>query len=350
MQLPVLSLSLPKSVASDVSRPRHSWRRWGLRGLVLGLAVVLILEVVRVLFGGNIHEVVPGRLYRSAQLPPNQLRDLIQKRGIKTIVNLRGCCATFDWYRNECKVAHDMNVAIEDITLSANRLPAPSEIRQLIEVLDRAEYPIVMHCRQGADRTGLAAAVYLLLHTDADYAKARGQCSVRYAHVPILSTVNMDRFFDKYEAWLHQCGRAHAPEFFRKWALTEYRPGPAPARLERIDPVPVLHIGEAYTVRVRATNLSNEVWEFKTGGITGIHIRASVSQPNGRPSTYLRAARLEARVAPGQSIELAVPLQPFHEPGMYDVIIDLGDRNLDFCQLGSEWLQFEIKVEDNYGR
>ena len=35
------------------------------RGAALGLALALLVEVVRVAFGPNVHEILPGRVYRA---------------------------------------------------------------------------------------------------------------------------------------------------------------------------------------------------------------------------------------------------------------------------------------------
>ncbi len=344
MQIPFLIPAWPKPAAPLAPRVGSNWKRWLARGVLLGLCIAFVAEVVRVLFVGNVHTVVPGRVYRSGQLSAGDLRQFIQANGIRTVVNLRGHCPWMEWYQDESRTNHNLNVAQEDITLSANRLPAPSEIRRLIEVLDNTEYPIVMHCRQGADRTGLASAIYMLLLTNADYAVARRQCGPRYAHVPVLSTVNMDRFFDQYEEWLRNRSLAHAPEHFRRWALNDYRADPAPARIQLLGPVPVIETGEALTLKVRVENVSNAVWEFKPGTATATHLRYVVTRSGGQLIGTYRAGRFEARIAPGESIDLDMPFTPFAEPGDYRVIVDMADRQVSFGQLGSELLIFDIPV------
>jgi len=48
-------------------------------------------------------------------------------------------------------------------------------VRHLVEVLDRSEKPLLLHCNRGADRSGMAATMALLLETDTSLEKARGQ-------------------------------------------------------------------------------------------------------------------------------------------------------------------------------
>ena len=51
--------------------------------------------------GYNFHEVDAGRFYRSAQLPPTILDEVIQDYGIRTVINLRGRSPHKEWYLQE---------------------------------------------------------------------------------------------------------------------------------------------------------------------------------------------------------------------------------------------------------
>src|SRR5439155_4655128 len=201
----------------------------------------------------NRHVVVPGRVYRSAQLTPAQLERVVRDHDIKTVINLRGRPFS-DWYPAEAQTTQALGVSQEDITTSANRLPAPGEVRRLIEIFDRSEHPILMHCQQGADRTGLAATMYLLLYSDAEYADARRQCSPRFGHIPIHTAAAMDEFFDQYEEWLAGRREVHSPAAFRRWATTEYCPGAGRARLELVSGPGDAEVGRPVVFTVRAYN------------------------------------------------------------------------------------------------
>jgi protein tyrosine phosphatase (PTP) superfamily phosphohydrolase (DUF442 family) len=317
--------------------------RWAVKIVLLALTLALAAETIRVLFGGNLHTVIPGRVYRSAQLSTSGLKDAVNTHGVRTIVNLRGRNPWMEWYREECDVAHALNVSMEDVTFSANRLPARSELRQLIDVFDHSEHPLLIHCRQGADRTGLASAAYLMLQTDTDYQTARQQCGPRYAHLPVLSTAQMDRFFEMYEQWLAAKSEPHSRANFRTWALDHYRPDPAPARLELLDPLPTLAVGQPMTLRVQATNLSNEAWRFAKGRTAGVCLRYHIIKAD-QPVLTEHGGLMEKTVAPGETVEIAMPLRGFQVPGKYRVQADLFRHPVSFSQLGSEPLMFELTV------
>jgi len=156
-----------------------SRRRLLLLALAALPAIWLGREVWNVLGGQNLHAVIPGKIYRGRQPSPREFERLIERQGIRTVVNLRGCCNPYPWYLDEARTLQKHGVCQEDVCFSAVHLPSAHELRLLVEVLDRAEYPIFFHCRHGADRTGLASAVTLLLQDGVPYAEARRQLSPR---------------------------------------------------------------------------------------------------------------------------------------------------------------------------
>jgi protein tyrosine phosphatase (PTP) superfamily phosphohydrolase (DUF442 family) len=331
---------------------RRGWR-WAVRGAALILLGVVAYEALRVFAGSNRHTVLPGRVYRCAQPSESDLRELVRDRHIRTVVNLRGVSQVQDWYRAEARTLHDLNVSQEDITFSANRLPPPSELRRLIDVLDHTEYPVLLHCKQGADRTGLASAVVLLLYTDGILADARRQLWPVYGHFRFGRTAAIDRFFDLYEAWLAAQGVGHTPERFRHWALAVYTPGPARSELAWLDrpsgPVPA---NRPVGLRVRATNRSAVAWEFKPGNYAGIHLGFVIASDRLQAFHRGQAGLLRATVPPGESIDLTLAVPPL-PPGRYVLVAEMTDatgagvpvRANSFVQFGDESLMTELVVE-----
>ncbi len=323
-----------------------STRRALALGTAVGLTAALAVEAATIYGGRNWHALVPGRAYRSAQLTPSQLRDAVERYGIRTVINLRGCSPGLDWYTDESRATHDLDISQEDITLSANRLPPPAEIRRLVEVLDGTEYPVLLHCRQGVDRTGLASAVVLLLRADVTLAEARRQLSLRYGHVPLGQTRCMGEFFDLYEDWLREQGRPHSREAFRAWACEDYCPAHGRGRLEWVEPPGRLRAGAPAALTVRATNTSVRPWRLVPGTEAGVHVRYLLFDDRWQMVQVGRAGQFEATVAPGERIDLTLALTTLSRPGRYHLLADLHDRNhCAFSQLGGEPLEMDIQVD-----
>ena len=316
-------------------------------GAFLGLST----EVGRVLFGSNKHTVIPGRIYRTAQLSQQKMGQVIAENHIRTVINLRGYGPDQNWYVEESKATHNAGISQEDLTLSAKRFPPPSEIARLIEVLDRTEYPVLIHCAHGADRTGLASVIALLLYTNSDLATARQQMWPVYGHFPVGRTTVLDQFFDYYETWLANRGEQHTPEGFRNWVKTGYCPGPFRAGLEIIAPRPlVVPVNRGFVVTVRATNRSIEPWIFTTGGAGGIKFRYAFYR-DGNRIHHGQCGQLSRTVQPGESINFEAGFPPIANPmeGIFwGDMLDAQQLDLletDFVQYGSEPLieNFSVK-------
>ncbi len=305
-------------------------------------------EFLRVVAFTNVHAVIPGRVYRTAQLKPEQLRAFIAERQIRTVVNLRGVCSDTVWYLGECRVTHAANVSQEDITFSAKRYPAPTEMQRLIEVLDHTASPIVFHCQRGADRTGMASAVARLLQTDDDLPAARRQLWPRYGHFAVGRTAVLDGFFDYYASWLASRSEAHAPDRFRRWVANEYCPGPYRAQLSLIGPAK-FPAGRGFSFAVRALNTSIEPWQFTPGAAGGIRLRHTLTSAAGVRIYQGHAGQFARTVKPSEHIDLVCGVPPL-PAGDYTLHVDLIDAepiellNTAFVQYGSEPLQTPIVI------
>ena len=90
------------------------------------------------------------------------------------------------------------------------------------EKIRRQESLILVHCFSGSDRSGLAAALGILLRSDGTIAEARRQLSIYYGHNPFGKASCHDRVLDRYEEWLLRNGLEHSPRKLQTWAETVY--------------------------------------------------------------------------------------------------------------------------------
>jgi len=320
-------------------------------GCLIGLAAALLIELGYTLVGTNFREVEPGLIYRCAKLSTAGLERAIEQHGIRTVINLCGCCDPVSWYDEQARTLSRLDVSMEDLGCSASRLPSTHTVRELVKILDQTEYPILVHCHRGIDRTGLVVAVALLLHSDTSLNKALGQLSWRYAHLAFAKTGNMDRFFDLYREWLTASARQHSRTAFRRWLEFDYCPGECRARYEVIgypadDAIIKLPSDTPASIQVRCFNTSVKPWYFKPGTTAGIHMQYLISGIRNTPYQHMsRTGLLHAAVQPGESIDLTIPL-PSLRPGSYRLRADLIDeQHASFFQVGSEPLSREIEIE-----
>jgi len=144
----------------------------------------------------NRHSVMPGRVYRSAQPSPRDIARLA-RRGIRTIVNLRGDrdCGS---YRLERAACERHGITLVDFTTRSRQAPSREFFHEAKELFESIEYPMLMHCKSGADRVGLMGVLYLVLAEGKPVEKALRQLSLRYGHIRHAETGILDAIFTTY--------------------------------------------------------------------------------------------------------------------------------------------------------
>lgn len=151
---------------------------------------------------GNFHQVVAGELYRSGQPTAERIAQYVHEKGIKTIINLRGSNPKVPWYEAEVAESARLGVTHIDFAMSAKRELTYAQAGELLQLLRNAPKPILIHCEGGADRTGLASALYLAGIKRSGEESAESQMSLRFGHIalPFLGAYAMDRTFESLEA------------------------------------------------------------------------------------------------------------------------------------------------------
>lgn len=168
------------------------------------------------LFYLNRH-VIDGRAQRAAQPAPHQIAALA-RQGIRTIVNLRGdrLCGSYWLEQAACK-RH--GITLVNCQVRSRAAPSREELRSARDMFEMIEYPMLMHCKSGADRAGLMSVLYAHLKQGQPIAEAKQQLSWRYGHFRQADTGVLDAFFERYLA-----DTAAKPMSFFEWVETVYDP------------------------------------------------------------------------------------------------------------------------------
>lgn len=333
--------------------------RWLLAVAWVG-CVLLLNEVVRVTLGPNFHSIIPEQIYRSAQLSGSKIRGVQQKYGIRTIINLRNSCPYEKWYQEEKATCEELGISHFDLNFSTILPPAPQELKKLKAILETAPRPILLHCRRGADRTGLASAITMLLE-GADFETAQKQLGLRHGHLGLGRVGDLEQVLDDYSNWLASRKEKHSSTLTKRWIEDVYRPGRCWAKLEVLDLPERIRSGEALQATVKLTNLSHLPWHFSRSANLGVHLRGYIEPEGAVPpmngdkfaEPLERIATVsgftEVTVQPGASYTLTIPLPVMRKPGPHTVYIDLKDEEMNswFGQLGSQHFKKRVEVVDD---
>ena len=186
--------------------PQKRYRKalWGIGGGFFACLLTAGLYLGGLQLTGNFHTVIPGTLYRSAQPSAADISGYHQAYGIKTVVNLRGEHPGEDWYEAEVAEAGRLGIDHVDFYMSASLELSQAQAEELLSIFERAQRPLLIHCKAGADRSGLAAALYLAAVSKHGEEAAEEQISLRYGHVsiPFAGAFAMDETFEVLEPWL----------------------------------------------------------------------------------------------------------------------------------------------------
>lgn len=143
----------------------------------------------------NTHEIAPG-VFRSFQPSPGRLEQGA-KRGIRTVVNLRGTKPSAALFLEEEACAR-LGLALVNFRVFSREAPSKEVIVGARDLFDRIAYPALFHCKSGADRVGVIATLYLFLKAKRPLDEALRQLSLRYGHVKHGKTGVIDAAFDRY--------------------------------------------------------------------------------------------------------------------------------------------------------
>ncbi|MQT13198.1 protein tyrosine phosphatase [Rhizobiales bacterium Sp-1] len=165
----------------------------------------------------NLHR-VGGEMWRAAQPAPADFRRLAADKGIRTVVNLRGG-RDLGGLALEEEACRALGIALVELPFRTRVAPAKETIREAAALFDRIAYPALMHCKSGADRSGFAGALYLILKEGRSAAEAEHQLSLRYGHLKASRAGILDAFLERYRTE----GEANGLSLL-DWVETRYDP------------------------------------------------------------------------------------------------------------------------------
>lgn len=297
--------------------------------------VIVVTGVCWFYLRENFHVVRENVVYRSAQPDREMLARYKKEHGIQSVLNLRGSWPDDEWYEQELQATKDLGLHYYELPLMTHRLTAMENLRKLIQIFDECPKPVLLHCRQGADRTSLAAAVYLLLYENKTPDEALEAYQLQYGHTGWAWGHHLPHLFDCYSQWLRETGSSHCPERFREWANQVDTVGYFSSRFEVVG-LPEMSIGSPTELVLRVTNTSDYPWSLASSYEDGIHLLVKLLDRQGREICEVYGGGKPGTVKPGDSALFRVQLPAVDAPGEYHLRAELVDGyGIYFGEMGS---------------
>ncbi|MFM9940333.1 MAG: fused DSP-PTPase phosphatase/NAD kinase-like protein [Hyphomicrobiaceae bacterium] len=202
-----------RTAVTEASPP---WLRRTVGPVVHYADMLLVDHGVFRLFYLNRHR-LGHEAWRAAQPAPHQIA-AIKALGVRTIVNLRGArvCGSY-WLEQSACARH--GITLVDYQVRSRAAPSKEEVLGARTLLQSIEYPILLHCKSGADRAGLMSTLYMIVHEQQPVAEAKAQLALKFGHIRQSDTGILDYFFERYLA-----EAAVQPIEFFDWVETVYDP------------------------------------------------------------------------------------------------------------------------------
>lgn len=175
---------------------------------------LLIDHAVFRLVWSNLAEVAPGQLYRCNHPLPGRLARLTRRYGLRTLINLRGPTGNGSDALSRDAAAR-LGLEFVDMALESRGAPQRDRILRLHDIYRSKPMPMLIHCKSGADRAGLAAGLFVLFQGGRARDALR-QLSWRFGHVRQAKTGILDAFFLHYQ----RAGEGRKP--FLDWVREDY--------------------------------------------------------------------------------------------------------------------------------
>ena len=141
---------------------------------------------------------VSDELVRTNQPWPHQLAAW-KGRGIKTVVSLRGGMDG-SHYAIEQAACAKLGLCFITFRLGSREAPSTAQVLAAQKLFGEIEYPALIHCKSGSDRTGLMGVLYLHLRKGVPMRQALRQLGLRYGHLAQGETGLLDYIFRRYQA------------------------------------------------------------------------------------------------------------------------------------------------------
>lgn len=151
----------PHTVLETAGRRRLAGR------LALGAALLSLVgvgvglglyQVSNEMIWDRFDTVKPGVLYRSGQLSTAQLREAINRYGIRTVINFQVQDKSVE---QESAIARELGISFLNLPMPGDGFGQESQFRQVLKSVDDPEKrPVLIHCARGTCRTGAAVAMY----------------------------------------------------------------------------------------------------------------------------------------------------------------------------------------------
>lgn len=330
-----LAPSQRDGLVTSTRRAATGLNKYALRPVLVIILLAAAIYLSLHFFYFNLHTIVPGQAYRSSQPSKSELEKIVNQDHIRSILKFNRASES-SWSQDEFATAKNLGIKMFYIPIGVSELPSRPDMIQIIQALDHAPRPLLVHCKTGADRTGFAS-VLLAMQAGESFQQAKNdQLRLAYGHVGHIGEDVADVLtqYDQDRAAEGKPARNYAD--FCRYVLDEYYPGFHHAGIELIPQTISGHAGQTVHLKVKITNLTRRPWAASWL----FPFRLDMGIPGPVQTAYpdlLTHKRIGNYLGPGQSLLVDLPVKiPNVSPGLHRYTLDISEVwGVPFAHFGS---------------
>lgn len=270
-------------------------------------------------------------IYITSQPSKEKLLYLISKYKIKTVINLRGKNERKKWYREEESILKEKNIDLLNLRFSENKPPPRYELLKLIENFEKIKYPILIHCKDGNNRSPFFSYIFMLLKD-------------KKLEERIFFKKKIWRFVSDFKEYCEanklEINSLNLNNFIKNnWVSSEFS-----YDLKVINSEDEIKNG-FISFTFDLTNKSKKIWQFKESMESGIRLGGKLFGPfekvpenlekyfyenESKGKDVFRAGLFDKRIMPSEKIKLSLDFQLPSDEGFYLLAIDVVDENVNW--------------------
>lgn len=139
--------------------------------------------IAQILFTNNLHEVRANELYRSAEMIPSEMAEVVREKNIKTVLDVRaGPKDLSPEYTGEEEAVSKVGAKYLSFPMIGSKEISQKSLIELLNLLENIEPPFLVHCTSGTHRSGAVAAIWLMEKDGISFEEAMKQLSPKYGY------------------------------------------------------------------------------------------------------------------------------------------------------------------------
>ncbi len=277
-------------------------------------------------------KILSEEIYLSSQPTKKKLLKFINKYKIKSVINLRGENEGKRWFEEERDFLEEKNILFFNLKLSKDKDFPRWEALKFLKIFEEIKYPVLIHCRDGYDRSYFFAKLLMNLK-DKDLGKRF------YKEAKIWS------FFESYKSFLKEKNIVENSKNLKYFIEKEYIPEDFKYSLFFEKNQEISKDKEFLIFKVNVINESKKIWILKNNLKEGIRLGAKIFGPfkelpedledyfyenEGKGIDIVRAGIEEGKIYPEEERVFEFSFKPPRDEGFYFLAIDMVDENVNW--------------------